>query len=295
MRSLLVVTIVSFLVFLVAADTLGDRFLHTALSYGVFPVSALEARASGAWVKAGGCIPGRGVPFTDLKGVSKSAPIILYFQEAYGFLSGFTIRRWDASKPNSGADMYWESPKVNITCAAGTCSDLTAIFRDPMSVCGNGTSMEVQPKGVPYTVGDRILVGSKLFNVPLNKTVAQRAGWSEGNCIGHMGIHHSYMFDWESKRASNGGPWTASTLFPIQPMYDATTGHINAILVNNPHASIHVFPIGWWEGPFINYLFCKNWCKDSGCGFSDTNTWTTMHFFFRDPKGISCTGARCTL
>lgn len=76
-----------------------------------------------------------------------------------------------------------------------------------------------------------------------------------------MGVHHSYMFDWKKREGvAQAGSWTASTLFPVQPMYDAQTGHINAILVNNPHASLHVFPLGWWEGPFINMLFCKVLC-----------------------------------
>jgi len=274
------------------ADSVGDRFLHTALTYSTFPITTRDAQSSG-WVRAGPCVPGRGLPFIPKNGVSKASPGILYYSESLGYVSGLTIRRWSGpEKSNAGA--FWELPKINVTCAAGTCTDITMVFRDPKAVCGN--SSEAFAATMPDTgnsiasIGDRLLVGSKLFPVPINSTLAKKAGWSEGNCIPHMGIHYSYVFG-----GSPQGPWNASSLFPLLPMYDPISGHINAVLIGNPHGSLHVTPVGWWEGPFVNAFMCKNWCSDSRCGFSGTMIWTTMHFYFRDPSTISCNGARCKI
>jgi len=170
--------------------------------------------------------------------------------------------------------------------------DVTLICRDSSKVCNGSSDYVPHSLGSSVaSIGDRIVVGAKRMNIPLTSSSAQAAGWLEGNCIPHMGIHHSYIYG----RSGANGPWSVSNLFPIQPMYDSNTGHINAILVQNPHATTHVMPFGFWEGPFINPLMCINWCKNTNCGFTDTMIWTTMHFFFRDPSSINCNGARCAV
>jgi len=276
------------------ADTVGDRVVHTVLRDKALPLTFQSALQSRTWVRSGACIKGRGVPLVDKNGVSKGAPLVLYFQQSTGVLSGFSLRRWQPSNPNAWSDAYWETPKTNVSCIGNTCSEITVVFRDVNTLCNGSLTadpiMSADDASVT-SIGDRLSVGRTAFNIPLTSSEAQSKGWLEGNCIGHMGIHHSYI----SGRSGANGPWKSANMLPIQPMYDSTTGHINAILVQNPHPSTHVTPIGDWEGPFINMLFCKNWCKNTNCGFSDTNIWTSMHFFFRDSKSINCNHARCSL
>jgi len=287
--ALLVVTtlIVSFT--LVSSAAVGDRLMHTAFSYKAFPNSINDAKSSNDWVPASyTCVPGRGMAYEHVNGVASTTPVMVYFAQSSGLLSGFQLRRFHASSLTSAADKFWEAPSVDTNCDGRDCSDLFVSFRDPSTVCGNnGTST---PQG-SFTLGDRVLVGSKRFPVPLNAADAKMAGWTEGNCIPHMGIHYAYTL---GGNVGQSGKWNSTSLFPIMPMYDAQTGNINAILVANPHLA-NVFPLGWWEGPFINMLMCKNWCANSGCGFADTHVWTTMHFMFRDSNSISCAGAKCSL
>jgi len=275
------------------ADTVGDRVLHTVLKNSAFPLVITDALFSGNWVRAGGCVSGRGVPVVDKNGVSKGAPLVVYYQQSSGYISGFSLRRWDQNKANSNADQFWEVPKVNASCSGNNyCVDITVIFRDPKQVCNSSTTeLSVSSSSSVASIGDRIVVGAKGMVVPLTSAAAKSAGWLEGNCIPHMGIHYSYIYG----RSGTNGPWSIANLFPIQPMYDSSSGHINALLVQNPHATTHVTPFGAWEGPFINLLMCKNWCKNTSCGFKDTKIWTTMHFFFRDPSNINCNGARCSI
>jgi len=266
----------------IAYATFGDRVIHTAFAYKNFPLTR-DAAESGDWRRVNSnCIPGKGVAYVHKNGVASSTPAFLYFAQSNGALAGFQLRRWVQST-GSPADRFWEAPSVDLSCSASDCSDIFVQFRDPSTVCGTNFAMG-------NGVGDRIVVGSKQLRVPLNATDAKMKGWMEGDCIPGMGIHYSMNL---------GGPlgkgnWNASSLFPIMPMYDAQSGNINAILIANPHLA-NAFPLGWWEGPIPNILMCKNWCSTSGCGFVDTLIWSTMHFWFRDHSGISCTGARCSL
>jgi len=276
-------------------DSVGDRVVHTVLRNKAFPLTFQSALQSGTWVKAGACIKSRGVPLVDKNGVSKGAPLVVYFQQSTGLLSGFSLRRWDSSDPSLSSDGYWETPKANNSCSGNSCSEITVVFRDPTKLCNGSVSDEAlasADEASLTSIGDRVVVGSgsRALSVPLYSTAARAAGWLEGNCINHMGVHHSFIWG----RNGTTGPWKAGKMLPVQPMYDATGGHINAILVQNPHPSTHITPVGDWEGPFINALFCKNWCSTSKCGF-DAKVWTTMHFFFRDAKPINCNHARCSL
>lgn len=89
----------------------------------------------------------------------------------------------------------------------------------------------------PDVLGDRLEVRG-FFNVPLNITEALKQGWSSGNCISKMGIHFSYDL-----AAPGKNTWNASTLVPVQPMYDAQRTTINAVLFNIPD-------VEWVRRPF---------------------------------------------
>jgi hypothetical protein len=107
---------------------------------------------------------------------------------------------------------------------AGT-SDTYEIYlrtRDPKYICSGAKSLDI--------IGDRLEINS-FFPIPLNQSDAVKQGWAPGNCIGRMGIHHSFDL-----AAAGRNTWNASTLVPVQPMYDAERHTINAILFNVPHA-----------------------------------------------------------
>lgn len=165
----------------------------------------------------------------------------------------------------------------------------------------------------PDMLGDRLEING-FFNIPLNTSDAVKQGWFPGNCINKMGIHYSYDL-----AAPGSISWNASTLLPVQPMYDAKRATINAVLFNIPHweyvrirSSLHTHqsvkidplsylqpiqtePIGEFEGPFPNNLFCWNWCANTGCNFPGVDLWSTMHWLLVDPTTVSCEGAPCSL
>ncbi len=183
--------------------------------------------------------------------------------------------------------------------------DIYILTRDPSLLCSGAKD----PSGA--VVGDRLNINGK-FPIPLTMPLAQGAGWVMGNCIPQMGIHHAFDLAAPGKQT-----WNASTLVPVLPMYDAKTQRINSILFNVWNlqwvscklfilmycyslalimvGGSQVEPLGMYEGPFTNGLFCKNWCADSGCGWEGVTVWTTLHFHFVDPETISCEGAPCKL
>jgi len=264
------------------SNELGDGFVLNALAKYPLPRTTDEIQ-SGSWRNLSTyCVPGRGYPYAmSDKGSSSKFPVTLYFS-ANGQVSALSVRTNNpVAQPLQG---YWESPRFGI-CEKDGCMDLFMLFRDPSSVCDSS-------KVYREAGGDRLVVGgSRTVKIPIVGTDAQNSGWYLGNCIPGMGTH------WALNAVKAGGStFNASTLFPIMPMYDSDTGHINAILVNSPHVN-KIWPFGGWEGPFPNFLMCKNWCSGSGCGFKDADVWTTMHLWFNDPKqnSITCDAAKCRL
>jgi hypothetical protein len=77
-------------------------------------------------------------------------------------------------------------------------------------------------------------------------------------------------------------------LMPVTPMY--FNGAISAVLVSSPVVQEVVPLIGSWEGPFINALWCYNWCSDDcSSNFGQgTSFWSSMHFLFHDHSLNTC-------
>jgi hypothetical protein len=181
--------------------------------------------------------------------------------------------------------------------------------------------MQKERKNLHHVIlGDRLMINQE-FNIPLTMGDAEKAGWVMGNCINKMGIHHAYDLN-----QPGGQTWNVSSLVPVQPMYNVETEAISAVLFWMPDLQ-NIEPLGDWEGrlrtqkdttnscffflllpnsylllsfspsegPFVVDLFCKNWCANSGCTFSDVTVFTTMHWMFTDPDLNSCTGAPCSL
>jgi len=254
-----------------ATHSFGDRLLRT---FGVFktqPTSPGDAEQQGFSVFTEGCTKfGYGYS-SGTDGPTKSNSAILYFTEG-GQLSGFGTRLW-GDVPEELVPDYWMQNDDG-------SYDLIIQTRASNFICSGNTDENL--------LGDRILINGQQ-NIPLSMPVAQGAGWVEGNCIPKMGIHHAYDL-----HAPGNQTWDYTSLVPVLPMYSAQTGAITAVLIASSDAQ-RIEPFGDWEGPFINYLFCKNWCSGTGCDFKGVSLWTTMHWLFEDPSLNTCTGAKCSI
>jgi len=199
---------------------------------------------------------------------------ILYFTEG-GQLAGFGSRMW-GSAPQALIDQgYWMPTDTD-----DESYDLILSTRDPNMICSGDTDNNL--------LGDRLVING-IMEIPLSMPAAQVAGWVEGNCIPKMGIHHAFDLNFPNSQS-----WNASSLVPVLPMYSAQTGAVTAVLLAATDAQ-RIEPFGDWEGPFINMLFCKNWCANTGCTFPGVGLWTTMHWLFEDPKTNTCDGAMCQI
>ncbi|ELR15098.1 uncharacterized protein ACA1_215700 [Acanthamoeba castellanii str. Neff] len=259
-----------------AAQGFGSRLLRTFFVFAEQPLSSSVAEANGWSRLSSTCDPDVGYAYAQSpSGPTSLSPVTLYYTAA-GQLSGFGVRVSGKIEQNLVNHGFWRR-----VAGQSDTYDIYIRTRDAKFMCSGAKSLDV--------IGDRLEINS-FFTVPLNQSVAVKQGWAPGNCIGRMGIHHSFDL-----AAFGGNSWNASTLVPVQPMYDAQRHTINAILFNMPHAE-YTEPIGMFEGPFTNGLFCKNWCADSGCTFDiGFHLWSTMHFHFVDPSTISCTGSPCVL
>jgi len=210
----------------------------------------------------------------DGSGPTQGDSAILYFTEG-GQLAGFGSRMWGEAPSDLIEQGYW------MANTDGESYDLILQTRDPSVMCSGATDSDV--------LGDRLVING-VMEIPLQMNAAQTAGWVEGNCITKMGIHHAYDLNYPFSQS-----WNASSLVPVMPMYSPQSGAITAVLLASTDAQrIEPF-FGDWEGPFINSLFCKNWCANTGCTFPGVMFWTTMHWMFEDPKTNVCDGAKCVL
>jgi len=254
-----------------AQRSFGDRLLRT---FGVFkaqPTNPGDAEQQGFSIFTDGCTQfGHGYS-SGTDGPTKGSSAILYFTEG-GQLSGFGTRLW-GDVPDDLVPDYW------VPNGDGSY-DLIIQTRASDFICSGDTDDNL--------LGDRVLINGE-HNIPLSMPAAQGAGWVEGNCIPKMGIHHAFDLS-----APGSQTWDYNSLVPVMPMYNAQTGAITAVLIASSDAQ-RIEPFGDWEGPFINYLFCKNWCSGTGCDFPGVSLWTTMHWLFEDPSLNTCTGAKCSL
>jgi hypothetical protein len=258
------------------AQSFGDRLLRT---FGVFknqPLTSDDAEDQG-FTAFTPCGPfGIGYSKGDSDGPTKGDSVILYYTSG-GQLSGFGTRIW-GDAPDSLVPDYW-SPVDGLDTDENVY-DLIVATRDPSMMCSDDTD--------DLALGDRLSING-IMDIPLVMDDAQDAGWVEGNCITKMGIHHAFDLN-----APGQQTWNASSLVPVMPMYHPQTRAVTAGLLASTDAP-RIEPFGDWDGPFLNLLFCKNWCANTGCTFPGVSIWTTMHWLFEDPKLNQCAGARCQL
>jgi len=252
----------------------GDRLLRSFLIFKNQPLTVDDAENQGFTEFTNGCTQfGHG--YSKGYGPTKSDSAIVYFTEG-GQLAGFGSRMWGDAPAALIEQGYWME-----TDAADGSYDLVLQTRDASMICSGATDSNV--------LGDRLWING-IMEIPLAMSTAQAAGWVEGNCIPKMGIHHAFDLNYPFSQS-----WNASSLVPVMPMYSPQTGAITAVLLASTDAQ-RIEPLfGDWEGPFINMLFCKNWCANTGCTFPGVSLWTTMHWLFEDPKDNVCDGAKCVI
>jgi len=251
----------------------GDRLLRSFLVFKNQPLTSSDAEAQGFSVFTDGCTQ-FGYGYAKGSGPTNGDSAILFFTEG-GQLAGFGSRMFGEAPQNLIDQGYWMSTDSDVEAY-----DLILQTRDPGMICSGATDDNV--------LGDRLIING-IMEIPLDMPDAQSAGWVEGNCIPKMGIHHAYDLNFPSSQS-----WNASSLVPVLPMYSPSTGAITAVLLASTDAQ-RIEPFGDWEGPFINMLFCKNWCANTGCTFPGVGLWTTMHWLFEDPKSNVCDGAMCVI
>eukprot|EP00500_Bicosoecida_sp_ms1_P003013 CAMPEP_0203815026 /NCGR_PEP_ID=MMETSP0115-20131106/7444_1 /ASSEMBLY_ACC=CAM_ASM_000227 /TAXON_ID=33651 /ORGANISM="Bicosoecid sp, Strain ms1" /LENGTH=290 /DNA_ID=CAMNT_0050723915 /DNA_START=16 /DNA_END=888 /DNA_ORIENTATION=- len=255
-----------------AYNGIGDRVEHTFLKFDALPLSQSEAEGAG-WTATGGCIHGRGTPYVQATPTSHH-PLTAYYT-AGGQLSAVSLAVFGDVMP-ALVEGGWFEPRdtESHTIALG--------FREPSGVCSGSTYAE--------PVGDRVVAnpGRLGFNIPLTRSDALGRGFFTGGCIGGMGVHHSLDLN------SPGRPtWNASSLMPFTPMYDETSGHINAVLFQTSVLQQGIPVVGDYEGPFINSLLAYNYCSDSCAdalakSVGTGHLWNTMHFLFHDHSLNKC-------
>jgi len=192
-----------------------------------------------------------------------------------GQIAGFGVRVFDAM-PSNLIGQFWLP-----VSGQSNQFDIFVTFRENMC----STSWQSEPLGTVVRVNGQ-------FDVPLNSSAAQDAGWYAGNCIGKMGTHWAY----DLSVGNNQMTWDANTMMPIMPMYlSHDYGEIHAVLIAVP-AIERIEPVGDFEGPFTRGLFCYNFCSadSTPCGnFQNVKAWTTMHWLFFDPTAATCDNAVC--
>jgi len=263
-----------------------DIGTHLTRTFGLFveqPLTMSDATAQGfSQFGNSSCDPLMGYQYSSQSSGPTNGSESWISYTAAGQLNGFGVRVFPGSSSPFLSQQLIDSNYWRPSGAGDGAYDLFFSTRDPSLVCSGNTA--------PELIGDRLTIWD-VQSIALNMSTAQGAGWVEGNCINKMGIHHAYDLN---KPGTN--TWNWQSLVPVQPMYDsADPNHrLNAVLVNVPNVQF-VEPFGEMEGPFLPGLFCLNWCSNTGCGWSGTNWWSTIHFHLVPIDSISCTGAPCML
>jgi len=257
------------------ANGFGDRLLRTYFLFANQPLTLTAATTNGWFNLTSQCDPNVGLKYSNPWGISRFNPTFLLYTSA-GQIAGFGVRVWGSVPETLVLNGLW----IAAADEPGAY-DIYLRTRSPEILC-SGQSDNSNP------LGDRLEINGNL-SIPLTMSGAQASGWVMGNCLYEMGIHHAYDISAPGKQT-----WNKDTLAPVLPMYEPSSGRINAILINVGNYQ-NTEPLGVFEGPFTSGLFCKNWCSNSGCTFKGVTVWTTLHWHFVDPSTISCNSAPCQL
>lgn len=253
---------------------LGTMLVRSAGAQRSLPITKTDALEAGWTAMGHACTKGLGWPMVLGGGDSKTDPITLYYTSV-GQLSSLSVRIY-------GAVSQVAVSKGFIQPISGGGGMVTLRFRDTDPCAMYNSS--------PMPIGDAVRIAS--LTIPNTASAAANASFTRGACISGMGRHYPRDMVTAPKMS-----WLAQNLFPLVPMYDATTGNLNAVFVASPTRQQSLFPPNddsWDVIPITNGLMCKNFC-DSKCTFTDQkdSLWSTMHLWFQDPESIKCPPSAC--
>ena len=253
--------------------SIGDRLARAYTVYRQQPITTEDATSSGfAPVNNSYCQPNLGIAYAKGGKPSEREPVMLYFT-ASGHISGvgtLVFGSVESSLLKSGYFVQTGSSTFKISVA----------FRNASIMC----IPDVPP--VTGSIGDRLVVNPSgiAHSIPVTRDTAIAGKFHRGSCFSGMGTH--YFYDLESAPKMS---WKSENLLPVVPMYNEA-GIINAIFFASSTRQQTLFPPSandWEPVPLPNAAMCKNWC-DSDCTFSGTSIWSTMHFYFRDYRKVTC-------
>jgi len=275
MKSVLCLTIIlAVFIFAQGQDDIADRLWRTFLVFSPVPLTVNEATANG-WVNyITNCNTNLGIAYAQSSGGPTKTEPITAFYTAAGQIAGVGVTIW--TDPPSQLSDYWAPLK-----GSPSGYTVTVSFRDASSgIMCNGQNDS------SLAFGDRAIIGqgSLDFTVPTVRDDAITAQFTRGGCITWMGRHFGYDLQAHPQMS-----WLTQNLIPIMPMYNEATGKISAFLVNVPNWQ-DTEPVGEWEGPFTNSLWCKNYCN-TNCTTYNAKTWSTIHFMLTDPYNNLCSSS----
>jgi hypothetical protein len=262
-------------------DSLGDRLLRTFFVFKQMPLRIEGARAAGFknydyyGNKNTSCHDATGILLTSSGTAPGRTDQTMLIYNVNGDLAGFGVRAWGFDRPYP----LWSTAPTD-----RLANDLFLTFKDKLCI--------QSPQNSSYPLGSFLSIQRK-FNIPLTRAEAITQNWHRGNCINKMGSHF-----WYDLKTPGTMTWDALNMVPVLPMYlddGPNAGHIQAILIASPKFQ-WVEPVGMYEGPFPNMLFCKNACSSDqpACGkFANAGPWATMHWEFNDPVQATCNNAVC--
>lgn len=267
---------------------------RTFTKYAGLPVGEAELKKAG-WTKHNAeCDPHLGFVWTeDPKGATKRRPLKLYTNAA-GKPSGVGViyLGYDGARPLPEEQEHWRtiSPLAPHSVDSGLqVAHVDVAFRSSEEMCSGdggqapiGTTLILNPQG--DSANSRIL--------PIAEEDAAKEGYRRGSCFDGMGWH--WFLD--TKNQNGVMSHEAKNLLPIVLMF--SRGAINAIFfanVNN-QVSIPLIQTNEWEPKALSDSeMCANMC-DQDCHFAGTDSWSTLHIYFRDHSEVTCASSlKCGL
>lgn len=256
--------------------SLGDRLARAYTVYAEQPITISDAIAQGYQPLNSTCDPLRGIAFGISGTAAEHTPVILYFTSG-GQIAGVGTYIFGSVETSLLQSGFFEQTGYDVY-------HISVAFRNATMMCSDQTDPGNK-------LGDRLVVMPHKVNLQLPLTVTEAAAmkYHRGSCFSGMGTH--WFLD---LLTAPNMSWQSANLSPVVVMFDESSGLINAIFFASSTVQQSLLPPAaneWEPIPLPNILMCKNFCDPSTCTFSGTYAWSTMHFYFRDYKQVTCPSA----
>ena len=287
-------------------DTLGSSMTLTNGNPRAHPITVAEAEAQG-WTSAEtGCEEDLGVEYLPKGGISKDAPLSVFFTPA-GQITGLKMTVY-GSDPDFGHKPFEGTGAVGEMVDQGyyipvegeeKSWELFVSFRSAADVCSEDLLTDI---------GDRVVINQHTIAVSVPMTAGDAVKddmYEPASCMTGMGQHYFNDLVGGSEMT-----WGTGNVNPIVPMYyppNDPDGKLNAFLFTSPTCQNDEGDV-WDNVPIPSYcglsdsLMCNNWCN-SECGTSawnknpfhspKTDRWATYHVFFstlEEKSALVCEG-----